>query len=111
MGVKGDKSVLFHQLMAQLNKDAKEKTSRTITTDSEKERIQQMTASVNMALLDSIAKQDFVSANVLTHVVSEVAVTVMKLNFDMWNIDEVQQLFALIKEKWQIVKTKEINYK
>ena len=108
MGVKGDKSSLFWQLMLQ----AEIRKSSITLSDEEWHRVEQMTFLIGNAVAKTIETQSYVSENVLEHTMAKVVAMVLKLNCDMFGYagGEADHMAVLIKHAWNEIKDQKIDY-
>lgn len=110
MGVIYDKDIRFLRIVDQME-DMKLNVFPKAMIESELKQINQMAFKIKMCMAEEISRQTVISSNVLTLVVVDVAISIMKLNFDMWHFDDEELLKSLIHEKWSEIKSKKINYK
>lgn len=77
---------------------------------SEYNQVEDMAYRIKTFIAEELTKQSYVSANVLTFLVVEIALSIMKLNYDMWHLDDEELLKSLIHEKWSEIKSTEVKY-
>lgn len=107
MGVEGEKSSLFRQLMMQPRGS---QTSETLTAE-EWSQVEQMELWICNAVAQAIEYQPYVTQNVLSIVMARVMAMAMKLNYDMFgNPDECHHTLYLVEKAWNEIKDKEIDY-
>ncbi len=111
MGVRNEKSRLFHQLISVVGRDYVNEDVCPALIDEERQRVNEMVQHINKAVLEAIESQPYVSSNVLMLATATVVSTVLKLDFDMWKSDSETFLISLIHRVWWgEMKGRDIDY-
>ncbi|MBO5058002.1 MAG: hypothetical protein J6C05_08885 [Prevotella sp.] len=96
--------------IANTNIDSNSDLQPKALMQSEYNQVEEMAYKIKTCIAEELSKQSYVSANVLTFLVVEIALSIMKLNYDMWHLDDEELLKSLIHEKWSEIKSTEVKY-